>query len=134
MLSAPAAAWEAGVEGAICTLSHSEDGVEVRLTHDPAVPLYTITVSGPSPWPEAPVFGIAFLGGDEISISTDRHVLSEEGRALSVADRGFGNVLAGLSRNLGAVFVAGDVALRVSLEGAAPEVAAFEACGTAPSV
>lgn len=122
------------MEGAICTLSHSEGGVEVRLTHDPAMPLYTITVAGGAPWPEVPVFSIAFLGGDEITISTDRHALSDDRRALSVADRGFGNVLAGLAGNLSAVFVAGEVVLTVSLEGAAPEVAAFEACGTVPSV
>jgi len=132
LLTGPAHAWQAGQEGAICTLSHSEAGVDVRLTHDPAVPLYTITVTGPAAWPEAPSFSIAFLGGEEIIISTDRHELSGDGRALGVADRGFGNVLAGLSRNTRAEFIAGPATLSVSLDGAAPEVAAFEACGVAP--
>ena len=45
---------------------------------------------------------------------------------------GFGNVLAGLSRNTRAEFIAGPATLSVSLDGAAPEVAAFEACGVAP--
>jgi hypothetical protein len=130
MLSAPAHAWQAGQEGAICTLTHSEGGVDVRLTNDPGAPLWTITVTGTAPWPEAAVFSIAFLGGAEITISTDRHTLSEDGRALTVADRGFGNVLAGLSGNARAVFLAGGAELSVSLEGAAPEVAAFEACGS----
>ncbi len=132
-LATPAHAWQAGHDGAICTLTHSESGVDVLLTHDPGLPLWTITVTGPEPWPEAPSFAIAFLGGVELTIGTDRHSLSADGRALTVADRGFGNVLAGLSGNARAVFLAGSAELSVSLEGAAPEVAAFEACGAMPS-
>jgi hypothetical protein len=132
-LTAPAQAWQAGQDGAICTLTHSEDGVDVRLTHDPGPPLWTITVTGSEAWPEAPVFAIAFEGAAALTISTDRHSLSTDGLALSVADRGFGNVLAGLSGNARAVFLAGSAELSVSLEGAAPEVAAFEACGAMPS-
>jgi len=134
VMTTPALAWEAGQEGAICTLAHSEAGAEILLTHDPAGPRYTITVTRPEPWPEAPVFGITFLGGEEITITTDRHILSDDGRTLSVADRGFGNLLAGLSRNRVATLSAGSAAVNVSLDGAAPEVAAFEACGAAPSV
>jgi len=134
LLTAPAHAWQAGQDGAICTLSHSEAGVDIVLTHDPSMPLYTITATGPLPLDAAPVFSIAFLGGEEIVISTDRHTLSADGRAISVADRGFGNVLNGLSRNTSASFVIGGTTLSVSLEGAAPEVAAFEACGAVPSV
>lgn len=133
-LAAPAQAWQAGQDGALCTLTHREGGVEVVLTHDPSPPLWTITVTTQAPWPEVGTFGIAFLGGAEITITTDRHTLSRDGRALGVADRGFGNVLAGLSGNARAVFRAGDVEVSVSLDGAAPEVAAFEACGTRPSV
>ncbi|PWK57994.1 hypothetical protein [Roseicyclus mahoneyensis] len=133
-LATTAHGWQAGHDGAICTLTHSEDGVEVRLTHDPGPPLWTIAVRGPEPWPEAPSFAIAFLGGAELTISTDRHTLSADGRTINVADRGFGNVLAGLSGNAHAVFRAGGAELSVSLEGAAPEVAAFEACGSMPSV
>lgn len=133
--AAPAAAWEAGRSGSICTLTHSDpEAGEIRLTHDPAGPLYTITVTRTEPWPDAPVFGIAFGGGAELTITTDRHILSDEGRALTVTDRGFGNVLAGLARNETATIFAGPAALTVSLEGAAPEVAAFAACELAPSV
>lgn len=133
-LASPAAAWQAGTDGAVCTLAHAEGGIEVVLTHDPGPPLWTITVRGPEPWPEAAIFGIAFVGGAELTITTDRHSLSSERRALTVADRGFGNVLAGLSGNARAVFFSGETELSVSLDGAAPQVAAFEACGTSPAV
>ena len=133
-LTTPAHAWQAGAEGAICTLTHSENGLDIRLTHDPGPPLWTITITGPEPWPQAAIFGIAFVGGAELTITTDRHSLSPDARALTVTDRGFGNVLAGLSGNQRAVFFTGGVELSASLDGAAPEVAAFEACGTRPSV
>ena len=124
-----AAAWEAGREGAICTLTHNDpvDG-DIRLTYDPSGPLYTITVTRAEPWPEAPVFGMAFTGGAELTITTDRHVLSEDGRALTVTDRSFGNVLLGLTQNESATVFSGPIALLFSLAGAAPEVAEFAAC------
>jgi hypothetical protein len=135
LAASPAAAWQAGREGALCTLTHTDpEAGEVRLTHDPAGPLYTITVTRTEPWPDAPVFGIAFGGGAELTITTDRHILSEDARALTVTDRGFGNVLAGLARNETATIFAGPAALTVSLAGAAPEVADFAACEVAPSV
>lgn len=132
-LPAPAHAWQAGQDGAICTLDHSEASGDIRLTYDPAGPLYTITVTRAEPWPVADLFGIAFLGGEENTITTERHSLSDDGRAISVADRGFGNVLRGLAANTAATVFAGTETLSVSLAGAAPEVAAFEACGTRPS-
>jgi len=135
LAASPAPAWQAGREGAVCTLTHTDpDAGEVRLTHDPAGPLYTITVTRTEPWPEAPIFGIAFGGGAELTITTDRHVLSEDARALTVTDRGFGNVLTGLARNETATIFTGPAALTVSLVGAAPEVADFAACEVAPSV
>lgn len=54
--------------------------------------------------------------------------------AVRVADRGFGNVLAGLSGGGRAMFFSGGTERSVSLEGAAPEVAAFAACEARPSV
>ncbi|MDG3041729.1 hypothetical protein [Roseicyclus marinus] len=133
-LTHPAAAWQAGTDGALCTLTHAENGLDIRLTHDPGPPLWTITITAPTPWPEAAIFSIAFLDGADLTISTDRHILSQDGLALTVADRGFGNVLAGLSGNARALFRAGDAEFSASLAGAAPEVAAFEACGTTPAV
>jgi len=128
-----AAAWQAGSDGLLCTLTHAENGTEVLLTYDPSGPLYTITVTGPAAWDANPVFGIAFLGGREMTITTDRHTLSEDGRALTVSDRGFGNVLDGLSYNRTAVMVSGDTLLPVSLAGAAPEAEIFRNCGSLPS-
>jgi hypothetical protein len=133
MLGSPAVAWEAGIEGAICTLTHAEDGAEVRLTFDPSVPLYTITLTGAEPWPVAPDFSMVFNGPRGNAISTTAHVLSPDRLSLSVADRGFGNVLDGLQYNDLALGISGDVVVTVSLEGAAPEVEAFRACGTMPT-
>ena len=133
-LATPAAAWQAGTDGALCTLTHAEAGLDIRLTHDPGPPLWTITLTAPAPWPEAGIFSIAFLGGAEITISTDRQTLSPDGLSLTVTDRGFGNVLAGLSGNTTALFRLGDTEYSASLAGAAPEVAAFEACGASPAV
>jgi hypothetical protein len=131
--AAPAAAWEAGRDGPLCTLTHTEAAGDIRLTFDPAGPLYTLTATGPDAWPDAAIFGIAFQGGAEITITTDRHSLSADSRRLSVADTGFGNVLAGLSRNTTATLFTGSFTVSFSLDGAAPAVTAFEACGTAPT-
>lgn len=128
----PAPAWEAGRIGTLCTLTNASG--DVVLTHDPAGPVYTITVTRPDPWPEARIFGIAFLSGRAMTITTDRHERSDDGRTITVTDRGFGNVLAGLSQNATATLFAGEVSLTVSLAGAAPAVAIFEACEAAPSV
>jgi hypothetical protein len=127
----PALAWIAGQDSGVCTLTHAENGAEVRLTHDPTGPRYSITVTAPTPWPEAAVFSIAFLGGAENTISTSSHVLSDDGLSLTVIDRGFGNVLDGLSRNNVAAMFTGDMTVPFSLEGAAPEVAIFAACSVA---
>ncbi len=129
----PAQAWEAGTDGRLCTLTHETPEASARLTYDPAGPLYTITLTTPLPWPDAPVFGIRFDGPNPIFITTDRHQLSEGGRALTVTDQGFGNVLDGLEFNVTATALTGDTALPLSLDGAAPAVAAFRACTTAPS-
>lgn len=127
----PALAWEAGRSGAICTLT--DPSGKVVLTHDPSGPLYSITATRAAPWPDAAIFGIAFQGGAEITITTDRHARSADGLSLTVTDRGFGNVLAGLSQNATATLFAGDVRLVVPLAGAAPEVAVFEACEAVPT-
>ncbi|WP_297618325.1 hypothetical protein [uncultured Roseicyclus sp.] len=127
----PALAWEAGRIGAVCTLT-SQSG-DMALTHDPAGPVFSITVTRGEPWPEAALFGIAFLGGDALTITTDRHIRSDDGLSITVTDRGFGNVLAGMARNATATAFAGQVSLTVSLAGAAPEVAIFAACEAPPT-
>jgi hypothetical protein len=125
--------WEAGVDGGLCTLDHAGTDAEVRLTYDPSLPEYTIAIRVAEPWPEAPVFAMRFEGPRGNMISTARHVLSDEGLTLSVSDRGFGNVLDGLEFNQVALAATGDRVVSIDLDGAAPEVAEFRACITAPS-
>lgn len=129
----PAFGWEAGVEGRLCTLSHSDENGDVRLTFDPSIPLYTITLTAPDPWPVAPFFSMVFDGGSPNIIRTERHVLSPDRYSLSVSDRGFGNVLDGLQFNATASGISGPAVVTLSLEGAADEVSAFRNCGTAPT-
>lgn len=131
-LAFPAAAWEAGRDGALCTLSHAEAGGDILISFDPAGPTYTLSVRRAGIWSEGPFFGIGFLGGAEMTITTDRHTLSADGSTLSVTDSGFGNVLNGLSDNTAAMLFTSTPGFSVSLAGAAPAVAAFEACGTMP--
>lgn len=129
----PATAWEAGTDGPLCTLTHSAPDATVRLTYDPSVPLYTITMTGDAPWPVAAIFGMTFDGPRPNTIQTDRHVLSPDRSALSVSDRGFGNVLDGLQYNDTATGFSGGARVTVSLDGAAEPVAAFRACLIAPT-
>lgn len=130
-LPVPALAWQAGTDGALCTLTHLESGREVFLTYDPAAPLYSITVTRPDPWPEEAIFAIRFAGGDTATISTDRHRLTSDGRSLTVVDRGFGNVLMGLSNNATMATLLRGAEEVFSLEGAAPQVEIFRNCSVA---
>lgn len=134
LAATPAAAWEAGVDGPFCTLTHAEGDTAVRLTFDPSVPLYTIAITSSDPWPVATQFSMSFDGLQPNTIRTDRHVLSPDFNVLSVSDRGFGNVLDGLQFNATAIAASGGTTVRISLDGAAPEVEAFRSCGQTPSV
>ncbi|MEO1733754.1 MAG: hypothetical protein AAFR45_09040 [Pseudomonadota bacterium] len=129
-LASSSFAWEAK-SGAICILDHQEPIAEVRLTYDPAIPEYSITVRrADSDWLAAPLFGITFDGSRGLSITTNRHDV--DGPSVTVRDSGFGNVLNGLEFNDTATAVLGQQTVTVSLEGAAPEVQKFRACTTAP--
>jgi hypothetical protein len=133
-LAAPSAAWEASV-GAVCTLTHETESASLRLTYDPALPEYTITVTlKGAVWPDAPVFAMRFDGARPNTIATDRQVLSEGGTALTVTDRGFGNVLDGLQFNETATAFSGDTAVTVPLAGASGPVQAFRDCAPMPAV
>ncbi len=132
LMTTSAFAWEAGTDGHICTLSHRGD-TQVHLTYDPNIPEYAITLTSEAGWPIAPVLGIRFDGPAMNYITTDRHELSADGYALSVRDRGFGNVLDGLQYNLRLIAMTGSTARIVELEGAAPAVADFRTCTEAPS-
>ena len=126
--SAAAASWEFRADP-VCTLSHDGAEVAVEVTWDPRrSEAYAITLTREAPWPAGPVFALRFEGPRGLTISTDRHALGQGGRSLTVTDRGFGNVLNGLEGNGRAVALTGPAAVPFSLDGAAPEVAAFRAC------
>ena len=123
----PAAAWEF-TPGAVCVLTHTEPGVSMALTHDPAGPLYTITVTRARPWPDAPIFAMQFDGPRPIAISTTAQSFSADRRSLTVSDTGFGNVLNGLQFNFTASAFLGDAAVVVSLANASEPVQKFREC------
>jgi hypothetical protein len=133
LVAAPVSAWEFTPEP-ICTLSWENENASVVVTYDPQRSEYAITLRRAAPWPREPVFAIRFDGPRGLSISTSRHRLSEGGRALTVTDRGFGNVLDGLQYNETATALTGSASLPVPLEGAAPAVDAFRNCTAAPAV
>ena len=119
----------------ICTLSHAVDQADIVATYDAALPEYTITITlRDGQWPDSAAFSIIFAGGRALTIGTDRHQLSPDRRALSVADTGFGNVLNGMQFNQKMVALTGAARVEVPLTGAADPVAAFRACDGVPSV
>lgn len=131
-LASPAAAWDFSPTP-VCTLFHDTGTGRIEVTHDPrqAEP-YAVEVTNTTPWPGGPVFALRFDGPRALTITTDRHSLSSGGTALTVTDRGFGNVLNGLEFNTTATALLGDIALPFPLDGAAPHVQAFRACTDAP--
>ena len=133
LIASPATAWEFAPTG-ICTLSDASEQAETLITYDARLPEYAIAITlANGTWPEEPVFAIRFLPSG-LTITTNRHVLSEGGRTLTVTDRGFGNVLDGLEFNALAVAILGDLQVTIPLEGAAPEVELFRACPDPGSV
>lgn len=128
LLTSPAAAWEFSPR-TVCTLTDTSDAGEIIVTYDAEITEYTITVTLPDGrWPNDPVFGMDFAGERPISIQTDRYTLSNDGRSLTVKDRGFGNVLNGLEFNTRAYAVLGDATVGFSLDGIDPAISAFRAC------
>lgn len=131
--SSPALAWEF-TPGLPCTLTSETETAQIELTYDPTVPLYTVTVRQTDQLPEGPIFAMRFDGPAGLSISTDRHVLSNDKRAVTVQDRGFGNVLNGLQFNNTATALIGDTEIPFPLDGAEEPVAAFRTCKPQPGV
>jgi hypothetical protein len=130
-LASPASAWEFSPIP-ICTLRHDENGGSVTLTWDPSrAEAYAIALSRGEAWPEGAVFAISFDGPRALSISTERHVISDGGTTLTVTDRGFGNVLDGLEFNDRAVADLAGTQVSFSLAGAAGPVRDFRACTSA---
>lgn len=130
VLAGKATAWDF-TPGLPCRLSHETDDVAVELTYDPAQPLYTVTLTRSDPWPDADVFSLKFTGLAALMISTDRHQISPDRTALTVTDRGFGNVLDGLQFNDVATALLGDKVFAISLDGAAEPVDLFRRCEVA---
>lgn len=133
VLTTPAAAWNFTATP-VCTLSHDTPELAVTVTYDPSERApYSITLRRPDPWPRTETFGLRFEGPAALTIGTGRHRLSPDGRALTVTDTGFGNVLDGLSYNTTATAIAGEVAVPFDLTDAHPAVEAFRACIVLPS-
>jgi hypothetical protein len=133
LLAAPAQAWDFSPTP-VCTILNDTPTLSIRVTYDPtqAQP-YAIALTRPDRWPETETFGLSFDGPAGMSIGTDRHQLSTDGRTLTVTDTGFGNVLDGLAFNRAAMAVAGDTRVPFDLSGARPAVDAFRACDVVPS-
>ncbi|MGJ8621349.1 MAG: excinuclease ABC subunit B [Yoonia sp.] len=128
LLASPAAAWEFDASP-ICTLSDTNDDGKVVLTYDAAITEYTITITlAQGTWPDAPTFAMAFAAARPISIQTDLFVISNDGRSLTVTDRGFENVLNGLEFNTRAYAVLGDLTVPIPLAGIAPAITDFRNC------
>lgn len=127
LASTPALAWEAKIDR-VCELIHEGADASVRVTYDPAVPEYAISISQAGSWRDNTVFAMRFDGPRGNTISTDRHVISGDGATLTVTDSGFGNVLDGLEYNDTATALLGEQAVAISLDGAAPAVREFRSC------
>lgn len=132
LVAAPAQAWEFSPVP-VCTLSHETGEASVDVTYDPRQPEpFAIRIARTQPWPEGPVFSIEYAGARPLTISTSRHNLSDGGAALTVTDRGFGNVLDGLEFNATATAVLGETRVPFPLDDAAGPVQDFRACTLAP--
>lgn len=129
--ASPAAAWNFS-PSPICTVTHETPEVALQLTYDPRVPEYSISLTRVAPWIEAPVFAMRFDGPRGLTITTGRHILTEN--TLTVSDSGFGNVLNGLEFNTTATAFTDTQSVAIPLSGAAPTIQAFRACIAAPAV
>ena len=126
----PAAAWEAYTDGPVCVLAHGTETSRTEVTHDPrrALPYaIDITLIGTT-WTEGDTFAIRFEGPRDLTISTDRHQLSDDQSSLSVADTGFGNVLNGIEFNDTARALLAGQSVAITLTNAAPAVRRFRDC------
>ncbi len=127
LITTPAVAWDAKSDD-ICTLIHNDADAAVRVTYDISTQSYSISITPKLPWRNRPVFAMRFDGPRSNTISTDRHVFSDDGSTLTVTDSGFGNVLDGLEFNQTATAVLGEQAVTVDLDGAGPAVREFRSC------
>lgn len=129
LASTPAAAWEANSDG-LCTLLHNEGAGSVRVAYDTSTQTYSISITSSRLWRSGPIFAMRFDGPQSNMISTNRHVISDDGMKLTVTDSGFGNVLDGLEFNQTATAVLGEQTLTFGLETAGPAVREFRECAS----
>ena len=129
VLAAPAAAWTFRADP-VCTLDHQTDALRVTLTHDPRLEQsYAIALTlTDGVWPAGDLFAIRFEGPRGLTITTDRHILSEGGSTLTVTDTGFGNVLDGIGLNQRALVMTGGATLLIALQGAHGPLQQFLTC------
>lgn len=128
LFASPASAWEF-FPTPVCTLTETNDAGTMTVTFDARIPEYTITITlADAKWPNVPSFAMAFAGNRPIGIQTDRHLLSTDGRSLTVKDTGFGNVLNGLEFNMRAYATAGSKTVGFDLGNIGPEISAFRNC------
>ena len=128
LLTTPAHAWDFSPTP-ICTLTDTQEAGTLTVTYDASLPEYAIAITlAQGTWPAALDFAMAFAGGQELSIGTNRPVISGDGRTPTVRDRGFGNVLGGLEFNTRAYALAGDFTVGFDLDGIGPAMAAFRDC------
>ena len=128
LLTTPAHAWEFS-PSPICTLTDTQEAGTLTVTYDASLPEYAIAVTlAEGTWPDAFSFGMAFAGGDELSIGTNRHIISGDGHTLTVKDRGFGNVLNGLEFNTRAYAMADNFTVGFDLKGIKEAITAFRDC------
>ena len=132
LTATPALAWEARM-GPVCQLVHEGETAHVRVTYDPAISEYAIAITPENRWSPGPNFFIRFDGPRGLTISTNRHMIGDNGATLTVTDRGFGNVLNGIEFNETATAQLGERAVVIGLDGAGPAVRAFRACTAAES-
>ena len=126
--ASPAAAWEF-TANPICTLSHATPDAALRVTYDPRGPVYAIALTrSASKWQDSPTFAIRFDGARGLTITTDRHKITDADTTLRVEDSGFSNVLNGLEFNREATALTSRQALAFPLDGIAQPMAAFRAC------
>lgn len=128
LLTSPALAWEFSASP-ICTLTQVTDDGTLTVTYDASLPEYAISITlTDDSWPATLDFAMAFAGGSALSIGTNRHIISDDDRTLTVKDRGFGNVLDGLEFNTRAYAIAGDFTVGFDLDGIGPAITAFRDC------
>lgn len=132
IVPAIAQAWQVSLEDGICVLNHESPAGDLRMTYDPSGPIYSISLTTETPWPDAPVFSIAFEGLSARTISTTAHILDDGGRRLTVRDTGFGNVLDGLEFNAIATASTGLGQMQLDLSDARPAIREFRACTATP--